>query len=274
MFYHLADGISNDALTAAGYDWLAGPGLVRCQTASGPAGAGGVLLGDARLVPADRCRFEPAVQRWEPTGLAGLSVGLWLDAPAPGPEELARTPQLQGHPTELLDGRRWLVPIARGWTEEDGELRWYCALPQRLTRRDGAWQRGDVLARYAPLWAIAERWEQRWAAGVAAAVAADSAAGPDAAERDAAASEFLAVDLSLADAADFAAVALAANYRLTAAEISLLGLFADATPAAVLDAVIDRPTRIAWAKKKYRPAPDSTSTSDGAAGSTPATGPP
>lgn len=268
MLYHLTPSVSTDALAAAGYDWLAGPGLVRCQTADGPAGAGGVVLGDASLVAPDRCRYQAEAQQWCATDLAGLHCGRWLDAPAPGPEHLARPDQLGGHLVELADRQRWLVPIARGWLEEDGELRWYVALPQRLERTGGAWQRGSVLPRYARLWQIAEQWEQRWAAGVAAAMAG---AGDDPAG---AAGELLAVELSVSDAADLACEVLAANYRITATEVSLLGLLADATPAAVLDALIDRPTRIAWAKKKYAAAPDSPSTPDGAPGSTPATDPP
>lgn len=258
MLYHLAANITdNTALRAAGYDWLAGEGLVRCQTSGGPAGAGGSILADQRHTDAARCRYEPDGQEWLPTDCPGLHVGRWHDLPMPTPEQLAREDQLDGHAVELADGNAWTVPVARGYVEQDGDLRWYCALPQRLDWRGGEWHRGEVLPRYAHLWSISERWEERWAAGFAMAVAA--AAGEDGGEA-------VAVELSLTDAADLAVEVLAVNYRITAAEVSLLGLFADATPAAVLDAVIDLPTRRAWIKKKLPPDHDSASTSDGIAG--------
>jgi hypothetical protein len=273
MLYHLTTAVTPAMLREAGYDWLAGRGLVRCQTAGGPAGVGGTVLGDAKLVTADRCRWQPTGQRWRTTALDGLHVGLWDDLPAPGPGDLARAKQLQGHQVELLDGREWLAPIARGWTEEDGDLRWYTALPQQLDHGPDGWRKGAVLPRYASLWKIAERWEANYAAAIAAAVAMHQADYGDAPDVDAA-GELLAVEISLSDAADMACQCLAANYRVTAAEISLLGLFADATPAAVLDALIDRPTRIAWAKKNVQPDPDSPNSSDGNGASTPATGQP
>jgi hypothetical protein len=260
LLYHATPDLTPRDLAAAGYDWLAGKGLVRCQTSAGPAGRGGTVLADSAQIPADRCRYEPSSQRWEPCGVEGLHVGLWTNQREPMPIDLARPDQFPGHPVRLVDGRDWLAPVARGWTEEDGELRWYVALPQRLERRDGTWRRGGVVQRYARLWQIAERWEERWAAAYAAAVARDTG---DDAEQAEAGEHLLSVELPLSDAADLAAEVLSFNYRVTAAEISLLGLFDDAAPAGVLDALIDRPTRIAWAKKNARPAPDSSSTSAG-----------
>ena len=263
ILYHLATHVTPAALRAAGYDWLAGPGLVRCQTSGGPGGSPGTVLGLASQISADQCRYQPDQQEWIRGTCDGVWVGRWRDAPPPGPADLARPDQIQGHAVELVDGQTWLVPVARGWLEQDGELRWYVALPQRLERRDGTWQAGGVLPRYARLWQIAERWEAQWAAAYAAAVARESGDETDQAETG---ETLLRLELPLSDAADLAAEVLGANYRVTAAEISLLGLFADATPAAVLDALIDRPTRLAWCKKKLQSAPDTPSTSDGDAG--------
>lgn len=270
MLYHLTRDATAEKLTAAGLDWLCGGGLVRCQCNDGPTGTPGCILADAARVEAARCRWQPDGQEWVPGIVEGLSVGRWHDDPPPEPADLARTEQLQGHAVELADGHRWLVPLARGWAEEDGELRWYTALPQRLTRRDGQWQRGDVLPRFARLWQIAEQWEARWQAAIDAAVAEED-------RKDQAEQSRVRCELSLHDAADLAAEVLGANYRLTAAEVSLLGLFADHTPATVLDALIDLPTRAEWiraqAQKKTPPAPAGVNTPAGGPASTPATAP-
>jgi len=260
FLYHVQSVVSHAALRAAGYDWLTGPCLTRCQCSTGPAGCPGTVLARTAEISADQCRYQPDQQEWIRGTCDGVWVGRWRDAPLPTPAGLARGEQLAGHRVELVDGHLWQVPIARKWTVDAGELAWYVALPRRLERRDGAWQFGGVLPRYARLWEIAERWEDRWAAAYAAAVASEASNQAEQAEANDA---FLAVELSLHDAADLAAEILGANYRVTAAEISLLGLFADTTPAAVLDALIDRPTRLEWCKKKREAALVTTPTSAG-----------
>ena len=71
-----------------------------------------------------------------------------IDDLPPNDADLARPKQLAGHNVTLADGRPWLVPIARAYGEEDGDLRWFVALPQRsVLGADGRWTEGDVLPR-------------------------------------------------------------------------------------------------------------------------------
>jgi hypothetical protein len=265
LLYHLDDGVTAADLRDGGLDYLApargstrvqlATGLVRGKTTDGPGGKPGTIVGDAVTVPGHRCRYVPDEQRWIAAEVPGVYVGCWHEEPI-SPVELARPRQLAGHYVELLDGQSWLAPIARGWTEEDGELRYYVALPQRLTRHaDGQWGPGAVVPPYARLWEIAELWEARWQEAVDTAEHAETHEPSK-----------VRVELSLSDCADLAVTALAANYRVTVAEVDLLGLLDDTAPAAVLDALIDMPTRMAWLKKKLDPA--GSNTAGGSADST------
>lgn len=219
---------------------------------NGPDGGRGVVL--AWRQPGELVGVFPG-QTWREVPWLGLWIG-WAGTP-PGPEQLARPKQLRGHWVDLADGRPWLTPVARGWVEEDEQLRWYIALPRRSTCDPaGAWQPGPVVERYAGLWALGERWLP-----FRLAVATGSLdAAPD------------ILPVGYGELHDAAAAALGENYRIGKAECAALGLLTEEAAWAVLDAVCDWPTRLEWLKKKL--ASVTASTAAGGAALTAATGRP
>ncbi|MDI9598469.1 MAG: hypothetical protein QM323_03075 [Acidobacteriota bacterium] len=199
----------------------------RCPVLRGPDGAAGVVLSCDEPM---RARYVPAEQEWGPMPGTGLQVGYWRDR-LPGPQDLARTDLLDGHPLTLLDGREWIVPIARKVLVEGGEVvAWPTALPCTVRLDDaGKWTIGDVVPRYRWLWEIAGRW-------------LDARFG--ATETD----DGISYDFDTLF--DDAAAVLGANYRIGRAEASLAGLFETASAKRVLDLLIDVPTFEAVLKKK------------------------
>jgi len=231
--------------------------VCRQITGNGPDGQGGIVLGDGRRVP--EVGHFPARQRWIKDPSQELWVGVYTDGPLPGPADLLRQKPITGHWLELLDGRQWLVPVARQYQEEDGELRWAHNLPRRLSRaEDGTWQSTAIVPRYQAIWDLAERWEcgKRDAARSAGAAAED-------------------VSFRFDDVVNGGIAALAVNYLVGPVEVDLLGLLSIDLATEVLDALCDLPTRFAWFKKKAAAgASDGSNTAAGPEDLTPATGPP
>jgi len=213
----------------------------------GPDGVHGLICGYGSQFTGDRrIGYYPARQTWERLRIGdGLHVGFYTDAP-PGPAELVRAEPLPGHVVTCADGNDYLVPVARQWSVvpdgEQGEkiAGWFNALPSRMTLDDdGEWTIGAVQAQYARLWEIATKWH-------------DCYMRVNLEEVD----EGEAVEFDLRGSADAAVEALAANYRLSRVEASLLGLFDSSVIYRVLAALIDAPTMQAFLKKKES-APDS-----------------
>jgi hypothetical protein len=224
--------------------------VATCGLTTGPDDGGGVLAADTKRLPEGRLRYEPAAQRWQAmpwlvgNGKAGTIaqaepapwVGLWT-ADRPGPEDLGRRALLDGHWVKMGDDRSWLIPVARGSTDEDGELRWYVALPQRVGLDEaGEWTAGQVVDKYAKLWEVAGRW---WAAMAGTVI--ETADQPD---------DSGEVVLDFAGCNDAALTALSANYVVGRAEMALLQLLTDQNVREVLNAIIDWPTLSAWLEKK------------------------
>jgi len=211
------------------------------ETRKGPEDQVGCWIGhDSLLVRVGsddlQSRRIPGTEAW---------VGRFQKDPPPKPVDLARKEQLDGHLVRLADGNDWLCPIARGWTEEDGEQRWYHALPQRLELDDdGKWSQGAVVAKFAPLWALATRWEE----------ALVGAVGED---------DETPVAFEFQDGIEAAIECLAVNYRIGPAECALLGLLTAECCRGVLHALIDWPTRLEWVQKKIQADAAGTSSSVG-----------
>jgi len=234
--------------------------VCRQITGNGPNGHGGVLLGDGQRVP--EVGYFPTRQRWIKDPTRELWVGVHTDGPLPGPADLLRQKPITGHWLELLDGQQWLVPIARQYQEEDGELRWAHNLPRRLARaQDGTWQSTAIVPRYQAIWDLAQRWEN------SSIEAARNAGKKD--DEDVATFKFN-------DVVESAIRMLAVNYLVGSAEIDLLGLLSTELASEILDALCDVPTRLAWFRKKKQAAgeSDGSNTGDGPGDSTPATDPP
>ncbi len=236
-----AAGVSLDDCRATGLGYALRRGCSRRGVTGGPGGGGGVVVADEERVPSDQVGYFPDRQVWRPLVDAKPAGSVWVgyakDAP-PGPADLLRDQPLRGHEVTLLDGRNWLVPIARGWIEQDGDLRWYCNLPEVLDLdAEGKWKESKVLPRLAHLWDLALRWDD------ARSGATVKAEGDGDGGKTTALVEFDQI-------IDGAVTALAANYCLGRTEVAMLGLLSTATAAAVLDALADVPTRRAWCKKK------------------------
>ena len=241
-----------------------------CQR--GPDGGSGVVVANPAAITGGQVGYYADRQVWRKTVLGLRSsvlgaedqrpktkdppcwVGHYAESP-PTPADLGRPKMLTGHLVELLDGNRWLVPLARGWTEEDGEIRWYQAMPRVSTLGDdGQWVPGPVQKKFAPLWDLAMRWYE--------------------AERGAADGK----TFDFSGIHDAAVEALQANYRLGPAEAALLGLLTPQKAREVLDVLIDRPTLLEWVQahneQKKTADPAGSNTAAGSADSTAATAPP
>ena len=169
-------------------DRLPAEPLSQNPNAPGPDGAVGLLLQYGGGVP----RYKPDDQEW--IEHAGVWVGM-AKAQPPGPADLARDVQLDGERVQLGDGQEWLVPVVLKFP---GTV----TLPRKLSLVDGEWQTGDVIDRHKVLWDAAWRVFQAYV---------------NAPQHDS--------RIIIEDPMDVAVGLLSANYRVSDAEASLLGLF-------------------------------------------------
>jgi hypothetical protein len=182
--------------------------------------------GDAQPVCGQPCQADGEARR------IPVWVGMVTDRAAPGPEELARQELLDGHMIELLDGRRWLVPIARATVQSDGMLVARMNLPAPcVPDEQGRWRIGPVLPCWESLWRRAERvWD-----GLEAEIEDEAEGGRQ---------------LTASEALDIAVAALRANYRIERGEAGLLGLLDQQRAMKICGALVDLPTIRDWLKKK------------------------
>lgn len=262
MLYYLPEADRSITAAAARAAGLAhafpDEGITACGVRGGPDAADGVVFANPTRVDSGGVGYYPKHQLWR--RVPGRPTWVGLDtAAAAGPDDLAQAEQLDGHLVPLADGRVWLVPIARAWRQTDEGPRYHTALPQLSTLdADGRWVSGQVDARYRALWDVATRWHD---AKFAAVDSDDDSQGAENCQE---------IVITFDDLHASAVTALAANYALAAAEVSLLGLLSDRACATILDALIDWPGLVAILKKK---ASDTSSSNAGPGGSTPATGP-
>jgi hypothetical protein len=192
----------------------------------------------------DAIGYYPDRQSW--TRLFGHET-IWLGYDTqrpPGPADLLRpvAERLPSHPVALEDGRSWEVPIARQWTEFQGEGLVVPGVPC-LARRDratGRWEMGEPHRQYRALWEIAERYEN---------LCLEQQGVP--------------YDQACTDAV----TVLGYHYRIGPDEAEALEILSYESAQRILSAVIDLPTRIAWIQsKKKDAAPDGESISPGDGG--------
>ena len=252
-------------LAAAGLAYaFDGPPVARGVTA-GPDGTAGVVLAQADQVDPMAVGYWPQKQTWQKhPDAAAAWIGRETEATLPGPADLARPQQLQGHLVTMADGARWLAPVARGLAEDETNLAYYVALPRASTLdADAQWVDGDVLPRWGPLWAAALDW---W----------DAKGGATLTDADDGQTVRAVLDFHGAHAA--AALALGANYRIGPAEASALGIFTRVAVRDVLDALVDWPTLVQWSdtlkKNTTPPTPEASRPPDGPPDFARDTGPP
>jgi hypothetical protein len=197
---------------------------------NGPGGQNGVIVSTSDqwigyYQGQQEWRQEPGKSHW---------VGLWT-ADRPTPDSLARQNQVSGTTLLLDDGQSWLIPKARHFEEFDGEIGFGINLPTRLTRDElGNWVRGEIKQRYRRLWDLATE--------LVGAVAGDQ-------------TTFASID-------ELAVEAFTCNYRVSATELDLLGIYDVAVRDRVIRIVIDLD---GWAEivKKKRTRQDSGNSNSG-----------
>lgn len=193
---------------------------------TGPDGNSGAIWTDS-----DRYQYNLDLQTWAQCN-DQFWVGYWNDA-VPGPDDLARKRQLTGEFLELGDEQQWLIPIARRWSESDDPDRWFrpsIVLPAPLSfGKPGEVFIGAPAKRYAELWSICLA-DYR--------MQTNTTTEHDETIVGAIGSVYSAVNI------------LSANYRVSTAEVELLGLFMQDTPRAILDIFGDWAEWSAIAKKK------------------------
>jgi len=246
LVYYAPEGLdllTADGLAAAGLGYALGDRPPTCRgVANGPGDRPGVVAARPGSIGDHLVGYWPERQRWHRIpGPAGCWVGVGTEA-RPAPDDLARRDLLPGHWVELADGQRWLIPCARAARETDDGLTFDLQLPRRISidPETGEWLGGQVVDRYADLWAVACRW---WDAVMATMVqVADQPDGDQPAGDE--------LEITFSDELDGALTALAANYRVGKAEVSLLGLLDGRVVPELLGALVDWPTVQQWNKKK------------------------
>lgn len=239
-------------LQAAGIGYaIEEPGFTIAPVRTGPDGHGGVVIGDPKRLADAKIRYKPADQDWrQAPGSETVWVGMYRADDRPRPADLLRLRPLSGHEVQLGDGRSWLVPVARGALDQDGEIGWYMALPEFTdVDEDGRWKPAGVVPEHEELWQIAMRW---WDAVTSQEA---KSLGPDRFE----------VTFDFDGINDAALRVLQANYRIGKTEVAMLRLFNTQSVRSIMDALIDWPVLEKLLKKKLmnESAPETSVTGDG-----------
>lgn len=208
-----ATGCSIEQLHAAGLqpivEGLQVTDLALCDCSAGPSGSHGlvVVVPPAGGEPPPLIGYYPNRQTWEQFG--AVWIGRDQEQP-PTPEGLARGPLLGGYDRQLGDGNFWRCPTVRRafvWP----------VVPQRYGRTAEGKTLRQVKPEYSGIWERSGRW--------AAGLLTDDPAG----------------ELTLDEKIDAAVELLGLNYRVTDAEITLLGLLDDDALQLIVEAAIDVP---------------------------------
>lgn len=179
---------------------------------NGPGGQHGIIVSASD----EWVGYFQGKQAWKQEPGKEYWVGYWKDTP-PTPETLARANQIDGRMLRLEDGNAWLIPVARQYDEFDGVIMARQMLPTRLTRDElGNWVHGDIKQRYRLFWDLTNAFIQ--------AIVDDQ-------------QQFHDYD-------DLVVEAFKCNYRVSAIELDMLGIY-DAT-------VRDRVIRIVTDLDGYR----------------------
>ena len=215
-----------------GLDYILEPGrkICGCPAAKGPEnGPPGVVLSGTEITINDR-GFHPDRQTWHRHYLKVNGQSIWfghLGNIPPGPMALLRERILSGHLLRLDDDQIWHVPAALDAQQEGNELR----IPRKMgVNDDGEWVYRDFHPRYAHLWHILGRYYALYDQKDSATELSDG--------------ENFEVETEDTTKVDNDCEAiLATNYRISRAEIGLLGIFGPDTWRDILDALADGPTR-------------------------------
>lgn len=203
------------------------------EVLNGPGDKSGVCAVFRRTSDSDvRVLYQESAQHWDECAGGAYWIGYWRDA-VPGPQDLARQVQIDGHMVELLDGNQWRIPLVRQW---DGRT----ALPCRIKLDPSGQEIQSVNPKHEPLYARVMHELERLTSG----------------------EEYT---LSNTDMMDIAAQSLRANYHMGKWEASAIGLFDTQNLRLVFDALVDMDALRAMqdAQKKTQFASDTSSFCDG-----------
>lgn len=152
--------ITRDELHTLGLGYVFDPESVAPQSANlsprqvtnGPGGQHGLVVS----LFSDFCGYYKDQQIWKQEVDCDYWVGMFTGDKRPTPETLRRENQITGEWLRLDDGHAWLLPKARHFEEFDGEIIVQRTLPCRMTRDEsGQWYAGEVKERYRELWRLA-----------------------------------------------------------------------------------------------------------------------
>lgn len=206
---------------------------------NGPGGQHGLVVS----LSGDWLGFHQDLQEWKQELDTDYWVGMWTAADKrPTPETLARQNLITGQWLRLEDGHDWLIPMARHWVEFDDTIIYQRTLPTRLTRTEqGHWRSGDVKPRYRELWRLATEFLTALTEGTLA----------DFTEQD-----------------NLVMECFRTNYRVSAIELDLLGIYDDHVRQRVPEILVDYDNFETLLKKKLT-TPDTGDSIAGPAGSPP-----
>ncbi|MGB7325916.1 MAG: hypothetical protein WBD31_13660 [Rubripirellula sp.] len=209
------------------------PLIGNCRDGASPSGKKGITV--VNRGTAESASYRPQDQTWvRRRGDDRVWIGYPKDSP-PRLASLARQNLLHGADVELSDGSRIHIPHARRWSDIADRLLWSVALPQSLRRNDdGQWVPDDVVIRYRSLWQLL----------------CDYIDAADLALRTADAEPGSPVYFSFPAINELAIAGIAANYRVTADEIEICGVYDQTVRDAVIAILKDDATKERWVKKK------------------------
>ena len=236
--------------------------IAKNQVANGPDKQHGTIVCATGRMPAARCKYLPKDQIWLHHAASNYWVGMYKDANI-HPSELQRDEMLFGADVELADGNKWMVPVARHWSNADDAEdyeRFEVMLPRTIKWDGGnSYIYGPVVKRHAMLWSIANAVHSVRLGGETV-------------------DELIATDEQLqalkGSGMVFAAIhALQANYYIGPAECNLLNMFDEDSPRKILDVLCDWHNYMKVLDKKKLAILDGLSSFDGQTETLPDTAP-
>ncbi|QDT07992.1 hypothetical protein K227x_64220 [Rubripirellula lacrimiformis] len=219
----------------AGIDYaIDGPILqIPAREGNSPSGKHGWIVADKSTTKS--IKYDPQNQTWvRRVGDDRVWIGYAKDRP-PKLAALRRSNLLHGQDITLADGSRIHVPIARQWSDVAERLLWSVALPQTLGRNEsGEWVPKDVIVRYRRLWNLLCGYID---ASETAVRTADVEPGAP-------------VYFNYPEINELAIAAITANYRVSADEVEICGVYDQTVRSAIIATLKDDATKEAWIKKK------------------------
>lgn len=229
----VAPGNKTELIAQFGLEHIADTGdrLHFTDVIRGPENRRGALVGNLRSWTVSDIRWNDSLhwKTFPKTHAARQALCAYLPHALPGPADLQRTAMLPGQPLTLADGRAWMIPHARRW--EDGIMT--IALPRTLDLNEetGEFVYGDVRQEYRKIWDHACRYWDAYSE------AAKSAAQGD------------VVQFTVPNGTELVVDAIAANYRVSARELTILGALDDSQLNAIAGVLIDSAGMLELLKK-------------------------